>query len=325
VPSHDPARPGALPLRPLTTGELLDAAVVLARAQAGRLFALGAVVALAEQVALFWLRRSSDVDSSFLPADDKLRPFGYLMVLSFFTEMLAIAVLGGTAAARAPRVLLGSSAPAAAAVLARTARRPIVPGQGRAVPMILAGLLAAAIGCTCAWSFLILPIPLQVLGLVLALFLTGLCWVVLYGLLGLVAPAVVIDGYGPFRALGRTLRLSSRGFFRVGWIRILGYLSWLIVRLTLAEAVVGLVTLVYTSPSSTVDRYLMGSVWLVVNALAYPILGCLDVALHLESRMRTEGLDIALTVSLRRNTAGAPALVSPTPTLANPASAARLP
>ena len=320
MPSHDPARPGALPLRPLTTGELLDAAVVLVRAQAGRLFVFGAVVALVEQFALFWLRRYCDVDASFLPADDKLGPFGYLVVLSFFTEMLAIAVLGGTAAARAPRVLLGSSAPAAAAVLARTARRPIVPGQGRAVPMVLASLLAAAIGCTCAWAFVVFPVPLQVLGLVLALLLTVLCWVVLYGLLGLVAPAVVIDGYGPFGALVRTLRLSSRGFFRVGWIRILGYFSWLIVRLALAEAVVGVVTLAYASPSSTVDRYLMGSVWLVVNALAYPILGCLDVALHLESRMRTEGLDIALTVSLRRNTAGAPAPLNP-----SPATVARLP
>ena len=330
MPSHEPARPGALPLRPLTTGELLDAAVVLVRAQAGRLFGLGAAVAVAEQLVLYPLRRYCDVDSSFLPADDKLGPFGYLVVLSFFTEMLAIAVLGGTAAARAPRVLLGSSAPAAAAVLARTARRGVTPGQGRAVPMVIAALLAAAIGCWCAWSFLVLPVPLQVLGIVLAVILTVLFWAVGYGLLGLVAPAVVIDGYGPFRALGRSLQLSSRGFFRVGWIRILGYGGWLVVRLALAEAVVGVVTLVYASPSSTVDNILLGAVWLVVNALAYPILGGLDVALHLESRMRTEGLDIALTVSLRRNTAAGPsaALVNPAlvnPALVNPAPVARLP
>jgi hypothetical protein len=303
VPSLEPTRPGALPLRPLTTGELLDAAVVLVRARAGRLMWLGVAVATAEQLLLYPLRAYCDVDASFLPADDKLAPFGYLVVLSFFTEMLAIAVLGGVAAAGAPRVLLGSSAPAAAAVLARTGRRGLVPGQGRAVPMVAGAILAAAIGSTCAWSFVVLPVPLQVVGIILAMIITAVCWAVAYGLLGLVAPAIVIDGYGPFGAVRRSLVLSARGFFRVGWIRILGYLVWLIIRLALSEAVVAAITFVYVSPSSTMDRVLMGVTWLVVNALAYPMLGSLDVALHLESRMRTEGLDIALRASLRRNTA----------------------
>jgi hypothetical protein len=290
-------------LRPLTTGELLDAAVVLVRARGGRLVWLGVGVALAEQLLLFPLRRYCDVDSSFLPSDDKLGPFGYLVVLSFFTEMLAIALLGGVAASRAPSVLLGSSAPAAAAVLARTARRGLVPGQGRTMPMVFGAILAAAIGCTCAWTFVVLPVPLQVAGIVLAMLFTALCWAVAYGLLGLVAPAIVIDGYGPIGALGRTLALSSRGFFRVGWIRILGYLVWLIVRLALSLAVIAAISYFYSPPSSTMDNVIMGITWLTVNALAYPMLGSLDVALHLESRMRTEGLDIALRSSLRRNTA----------------------
>jgi hypothetical protein len=295
-----------LPLRPLTTGELLDAAVVLVRARAGRLLGLGLVVAAVEQLALYPLRWYCDVDSSFLPADDKLLPFGFLVVLGFFTEMLAIAFLGGVAAARAPRVLLGSSAPAAAAVLNRTARPGAVPGLGRFPPMALAAVLAALLGCTCAWSFLVLPVPLQVLGLFLALLVTVAGWLVVYGLLGLVTPAVVIDGYGPFRALWRSVVLSARGGLRAGCIRILGYAVWLIVRLALAEAVVEVITLVYSPPSSNMDRVLMGVTWLLVNALAYPILGCLDVALLLESRMRTEGLDLALRVSLLRNAARNP-------------------
>jgi hypothetical protein len=266
---------------------------------------LGVAVAAAEQLLLFPLRRYCDVDSSFLPADDKLGPFGLLVVFSFFTEMLAIAALGGVAATGAPRVLLGSSAPAAAAALARTARRGLVPGRGRTGPMLVGAILAAAVGCTCAWTFVVLPVPLQVAGIVLAMLFTALCWAVAYGLLGLVAPAIVIDGYGPIRALGRSLALSSRGFFRVGWIRILGYLVWLTIRLALSQAVIAAITYFYLPPSSTMDNVLMGATWLIVNALAYPMLGSLDVALHLESRMRTEGLDIALRASLRRNTARA--------------------
>jgi hypothetical protein len=176
--------------------------------------------------------------------------------------------------------------------------------------MAIGAVIAALIGCTCAWSFLVLPVPLQVVGLVFALFLTVGGWLVVYGLLGLVTPAIVIDGYGPIRALWRSLTLSSRGFLRVSWIRVLGYVVWLIVRLTLAQAVVAVITLAFHSPSSTVDNVLMGVTWLLVNALAYPVLGCLDVALLLETRMRTEGLDLALRVSLLRNTArtGAPAV-----------------
>jgi hypothetical protein len=41
--------------------------------------------------------------------------------------------------------------------------------------------------------------------------------------------------------------------------------------------------------------------WVVVDAIAYPALACLDACLHLENRMRTEGLDLALaTASARR-------------------------
>ena len=103
---RDLTQPGALPLRPLTTGELLDAAVVLLRTRAGKLIGLGALLALAEQAILFPLRRLADVDDSFLPGEDLLAQFGVLIVVGFATEALCIALLGGVASAEAPRALL---------------------------------------------------------------------------------------------------------------------------------------------------------------------------------------------------------------------------
>jgi hypothetical protein len=47
-----------------------------------------------------------------------------------------------------------------------------------------------------------------------------------------------------------------------------------------------------------VDNLLMAAVFFIVNALAYPMLACLDPVLHLEARMRTEGVDIALRRAL---------------------------
>lgn len=284
----DLTQPGALPLRPLTTGELLDAAVVLLRTRAGKLVGLRVAAALVEQAILFPLRRLADVDSSLLPGTGRLREFGLLIVVGFFTEILVIALLAGTAAVEAPPALLGDRVPR---------------GRARLAPMILGAVVAATIGASCAWAFVLLLLPLQVLGLVLAILITIPCWVVLYGLFGLVTSSVLIDEVGPVRALGRSLVLSSRSGLRALWIRVLGYLAWLIIRLSLSFAVVGVVALFYSSPSNTVDDVLMGATWLLVNAVAYPILGCLDVALLLESRMRSEGLDIALRATLRRGRA----------------------
>lgn len=293
----DLTQPGALPLRPLTTGEVLDAAVVLLRTRAGKLIGLGILFALAEQAILFPLRRLADVDSSFLPADDRLAPFGILIVIGFGTEAFCIAVLGGVAAFEAPRALLGTAAPGGR--------------RSRLGSVIIVGLLAALTCGASAWTFLVLPVPLQVLGLVLAILTTILVWPFAYGLVGLAAPAVVIDELAALRALGRSVKLASRNVMRAMWIRVLGYVAWLFIRLGLSIAAVAVVSIFYSSPSSTVDNVLMGASWLVVNALAYPVLGCLDVALHLDVRMRTEGLDIAVRGSLRRGAATDRALAVP--------------
>lgn len=295
---RDLTQPGSLPLRPLTTGELLDAAVVLVRLRGWRLIGLGFIVALVEQVLLFPLRRLADVDATFLPATDRLGLFGFVVMGGMFTEVAAIAVLGGLAARQAPRALLGWAAPAR-------------PRPGRLGPVLL---LATIIGVVCAatgWGFLVLPVPLGWAGLVLAAILTAVSWPFVYGPIGLAPAAAVVDELGPVAALGRSLRLSTRNGMRAAWIRVLGYLTWLLIRVGLAAATLAAVNLFVTSPSSTVDNLILGGAWLIVNTLAYPTLGCLDVALHLESRMRTEGLDIALRRTVHRGVAPDTALAVP--------------
>jgi len=293
----DLARPGALPLRPLTTGEVLDAAVVLLRTRAARLIWLGVVLAVLEQAALFPLRRLADQDITTLPGSGKLLEFGVLVVVGFATEAFCIAVLGGVAATYAPRALLGPAAP----------QRPPLRLPAVLVVATVAGVVAA-IGAT---PFLVLLPPLQSLGIATAVFLTALLWPIPYGLVGLAAPVVVIDRYGPGRALLRSVRLASRDGLRVVWIRVLGYTAWLFVRYGLTAATLAIIGFGFTSPSSTVDNLMMGAVAVVVNALAYPVLGCLDVVLHLETRMRTEGLDIMLRGALRRGVTAEAALAVP--------------
>jgi hypothetical protein len=295
LPDH--AQPGALPLRPLTTGELLDAAVALLRTRARFLLGAGFLAALAEQAVLFPLRRAADVDASYLPGDDRLGQFGVLIVVGFATEVMCIGLLAGIASAAAPRALLGAAAPR--------------QGGSAVVAVVPVVTFAAIMVAGSAAAYLFFPVRYEVAGLMLAALVTFFVWPFAYGLFGLAVPAVVIDRLGPVRALLRSVRLSSRLAMRAAWIRVLGYIAWLLIRLALGLGGIALFEVFLDSPSTTVDNLLMGAAWLAVNALAYPMLGCLDAALHLETRMRTEGLDIALGRSLRRGVASETALAVP--------------
>ena len=287
---RDLTQPGSLPLRPLTTGELLDAAVVLLRMRGWRLLVLGFVIATAEQALLFPLRRLADIDSRYLPADDRLVEFGILVMVGLFTEVAAIAVLGGVAARQAPRALLGWAAPSR-------------PRPHRTASVVTVAVITGLICGLTAWPFLFLPQSIGWAGIVLAIIMTVMAWPFAYGPIGMAAPIVVTDELNPFRAFGRSIRLSTRSGLRGLWIRVMGYVTWIVIRYGLALGTLAIIELFATSPSNTVDNLIMGGTWLIVNTLIYPTLGSLDVALHLETRMRTEGLDIALRRAIHRGVA----------------------
>lgn len=291
--TSQPGQPGVLPLRPLTVGELLDAAVALLRTRAPLLVGLGAVVAGLEQAVLFPLRRLADVDVWYWPADDRWPAWTLLVLVGFATEAAIIAGLVAPAAAAAPAALLGPAAP------------PPEPGRGRiavataTVALVAGGWCGLAVATTYGWPATFFLLTLVTLGL----------WAVGYGMLGLAVPAVVIERLGPAAALRRSLVLSARGGLRTARVRVLAYLGWFVIRLAWGLGVLSLVGLLYRSPSTTTDNLLMALAYLLVNALAYPMLACLDTVLQLEARMRTEGLDIALRRSLHRGVDPTPALV----------------
>ena len=288
----DLTRPGVVPLRPLTIGELLDGAIAVLRTRPWRLVGIGALFAVIEQLVLYPLRSLADLDSSLLPATGRLSEYGLMVVAGFATEAVIIATLAAIAARRSGRVLLGRFAPAA----------PQIRWGGVVVIVTVAGVVAAG---SVVWFPVVMDL-LQTAGFPVAWTLAIALWAIPYGLLGLAAPALVVESRGPWSALGRSLRLASRDGLRAVWVRVLGYLSWALVRIGLIIAVVTLLALVWggSLPSSTWDRVAMAAAAVIVNAVAYPVLGCLDVMLLLEGRMRTEGLDISLRWALRRGVAG---------------------
>ncbi|MBO4205646.1 hypothetical protein [Micromonospora echinofusca] len=249
----------------MTTGELLDAATSLLRTRAPLLLGVGLLLALLEQALLFPLRQLADVVYVIFPDIDRLGWLYLLMVVGFATEAVIIAVLGALSSAAAPRALLGPATPL----------RRVRPVRVAVVAVVVAVLAALA-----ATTVVLGPVP--------------------YLLLGLAVPAVVIDGLGPGAALLRSVRLTGRRGLRAGWIRLLGYLSWLVIRLATGLGGWFALSLLIDTDTAARDHLVASLAWLAVNAVAYPALACLDTVLHVETRMRTEGLDIALSRAARR-------------------------
>ncbi|GAA4680973.1 hypothetical protein [Phytohabitans rumicis] len=265
-----------LPLRPLTVGELLDAAVSLLRGYGRVLLPVAAVLAAAEQALLAPLRRAAGAEPpAYLPnfpEFDHLGMYWVMLATGAATEVTIIALLGGLTSRAAAADVLGQRLPA---------RQLLHPRGGRfgAVAVIAVGAGAATFAAALAGPF----------------------WFLAYGLLGLAVPAVVLDRLGPGRALRRGTALACRAGLRAGAIRVLGYVAWLAIRVALGVGALAALDGLHLGGAEWTG-WMSALAWLLVNTVAYPTLACLDAVLHLETRMRTEGLDILLVRASRRGT-----------------------
>ncbi|WP_433531604.1 hypothetical protein ACQPYA_05775 [Micromonospora sp. CA-263727] len=256
-----------LPGRPLTVGELLDSAVLLLRGQVAALLPLAAALALGEQLLLLPLRTAAGVDPPlwWISGFNDFAPFWFLLGVGAATEAMIIMLLGNPATRAAAGALLGHRA---------TTRRLLRPTGAR-------------------WGATALLCPLVGAAMLLASLL-GPAWFVGFALLGAVTPALVLDRVGPLRALARSATLALRVDGRAAALRVLGYLVWWIIRVGLGWGLfTGLSTLGLVASGWAVTVATLA--WAAVNAVAYAVLACLDAVLHLETRIRTEGLDIHLS------------------------------
>ena len=258
-----PAQP-ELPLRPMTLGELLDAAMSLLRARALPLLAAGAVLGLLEQALLVPLRADALVTAPYYgPAKGHFGQWWTVTALGFGTETVILTLLGALAAAAAGPALLG-----------RRVRHRALWKRTRPLSTVSVALLLGVLGA--------------------AGFLAGLLpWLILYGLFSLTAAVLVVDRAGnPFSALWRSARLATRGGLRGFWTLLCAYLTWFVIRFALGSGWVWLLTRLSGEPAWL--TWLTPAAWVLANAVAYCALACVAAVLLLETRIRTEGLDIAI-------------------------------
>lgn len=261
-----------IPLRPLTMAELLDSALELLRRNARGLLAASAILAAIEQLLLYPVRAvAGAVPPYYDPFEDRLGAVWLVLAVGLGTETAVIALLGGLAARAAVPALVGGD-PAPRWLAGRGSRLGAL--------LVLATLVGAGAALTAAAGL----VP----------------WFFWYLFTGLAAPALVIDRLGPVTALGRSFVMVGRGRWRPGGIRLLGYLAWYAIRLALAAGGTAALQLIVHLPGRTWSMLVTMAAWTIVNTVAYAVLGCLDAVLHVENRMRVEGLDLALGRALRR-------------------------
>ncbi|RSM68816.1 hypothetical protein DMB66_12695 [Actinoplanes sp. ATCC 53533] len=274
-----PAQP-ELPLRPMTLGELLDAAMALLRARAVPLLAAGVLLGLLEQALLVPLRAAALVTPPYYgPASGHFGQWWSITAIGFASELVILTLLGALASAAAGPALLGRAVP----------HRQLW-SRTRPLSTVVVAVLLGAVGVVGAFAGL-LP------------------WLLLYGLFSLAPAVLVIDRCGnPFSALWRSAQLTARGGMRGFWTLICAYLTWFVIRFALGSGWVWVLTRLSDGEPAWL-AWLSPAAWALANAVAYAALACVAAVLLLETRIRTEGLDIAIGRARGRGEDDAAALV----------------
>lgn len=252
-----------LPLRPMTLGELLDAAMALLRRRALPLLSAAAVLAVAEQVILAPLRAAAHLSPPYYgPAQEHITAWWTVVSTGFGIEILIITLLGSLAGAAAGPALLG-----------RAVRHRDLWRRTRPVATVATAVLLGVAGAVAAFA--------------------GFAgWVVLWGLFAMAGPALVVDRSR--NPLGRSAGLAVRAGVRGFWIMLAGYLTWFAVRFALGAGWTQLASFV-TGADPVLAWWLAPAAWALANTVAYAALACLGAVLLLDVRVRTEGLDIAIS------------------------------
>lgn len=276
------ARPGVVPLRPLSVGELLDGAFAVLRRQPRTTLGWAAAILVgAELVSLAIRFATGDVGA--------VGQFGTLALPS--SGLIVGQLLAAAVQATAVMVLTGVIAVVVAdAALGRSTSFGQVWGRvrPRSLPLLGASVVAGV---------------LPYLGLV-AFVLPGLF---LWGALALTTPALVLERCDVTTALRRSWQLAVPAWWRVWGTR------------AIASLIAGIISLVLSVPAIAVEstRLSLGSPHptaapigpgaltvtvlfsLVANVLTQPFVAAVTALLYVDRRMRAEGLDLALAAAAR--------------------------
>ena len=308
--------PGGIPLRPLAAGEILSGAFTSIRQNPTATLGLSAILltcyglaSAAVSLALRGVLNNLHLSAGQALTHEQARhvlfevfaivlpSFLGLFVVAFLVEL----ILTGLLTVVIGRGVLGRKVSMGEAWRIALPRLPAILGAVVLTALCIIGpwAVVAVLALILALAHLTpAAIAVGVIGGVASICLTIWFWVVLR----LATPAVVLERQGPARALARSWRLVWRGFWRTFGILLLAALvvafAGFILQLpfTIFEALAGgssgVIGLPATGTLAAVIISAVGSI--VAGAVTRPISAGVTVLLYLDTRMRKEGLDLAL-------------------------------
>lgn len=273
-------KPGVVPLRPLSLGEILDGAITTMRKHAGVVFGASAVVALvsaalylvADLSVLDSLNQVVTIDQSATPeqqADQLLSTLGDTVTangVAILITLLTQTFLAGFLTVVAGKAVLGQTI---------GAREAITELKPRLLPL---------------FGLTVLVTLIVMVGLVLCLLPGIWLWV----LFGLATPALILERGKVGHALTR-----SRELVRGAWWRVFGVLVLATVIVTVITLIIGIPFGVLSGAFSATEMS-VGDLLIVrlgdaiAQTIVVPFSALVTALLYIDQRMRKEGLDLEL-------------------------------
>jgi hypothetical protein len=259
-----------VPLRPMTLADLLDGGFAILKAQPRMVLALTAVFVVPLQLVVAFLSREvlSDLDELFRqvysnPGLAERQPTG--STTAGFVNLIGGSVVTVLIAAGVARLVMAWYG-----------------GHSATVGEVLRSVLRSSPSLLVAW--LVIHV-LEVGGL----FLFGFPALVVMAFFLVTAPAIAVEGLGPFRGLGRASHLARRRFWPVMGIGVVtGILAALLAGVL---ALIPQLLAVLIGPD--VGWIVLGVGSIAADLVARSFLAGATVLLYLDLRIRTEGLDLA--------------------------------
>jgi len=293
-------KPGIIPLRPLSIGDLLDGAVKHIRRHPGPVSGLSLLVlsvAVVPSVVLSGLALTGSWYSA-LGLDSVMGPQSFAALLLALGVGFAALLLCGMLAHSVAEATLGRKPPMSQMWAA--ARPRLLPLVGLQLVVIVALALPVLLGIL--FVALVADGPLAVVVLVgLLVGLTVATWTVfVVARTALAGPVLVLEQRTLRDALRRAWALSSGAFWRIlGTALVVGGLAVVVfLVLQLPLMLVGNLLKLLMDPTPTIDTFLGALITNLATLLAasvvVPFVAGANGLLYLDQRMRKEGFDLVL-------------------------------
>ncbi|MEU8172792.1 glycerophosphoryl diester phosphodiesterase membrane domain-containing protein [Microbispora hainanensis] len=319
----DAPRPGIIPLRPLTLGDILDGTIKLIRSNPKATLGLSAIVAAVTGIpAAIGQAVSFGSLSDFMAdpyADSADVPVAGLAaqyvgsILTYVMTFVGTTILTGVLTRVLGRAVFGGRITVGEAWRLARARVPALFGlvllQGLILLLPLLAVVAVVVGLVAADAFDSMGSAAAGIGALLGLlFILAYIPYLLffYTRLSLSAPAVVLEGRGVTDAMGRSWRLVKGDSWRVLGILLLTAIlaaiisSVLAIPFTFGGSLIGMLN-GDTAGGTVIAALLLAVGQVVASMITYPFQAGVAGLLYADRRMRAEAFDLVLQTAAAQN------------------------